>query len=91
MNVWEIKREPIKKKKLLQVTVTVYHQAVSSCEMVCLFSAGQEIPVEMEGQKWEICSVLWSPHGVMVGAINGGVALLDNKDHHVITATFVFL
>ncbi|KAJ0179184.1 hypothetical protein K1T71_004896 [Dendrolimus kikuchii] len=49
------------------------------------------LPVMWEGKKWELSTVVWYPHGLLVGSNSGAVALMKpSKPHNVIAAGFPF-
>ncbi|CAH4036517.1 unnamed protein product [Pieris brassicae] len=49
-----------------------------------------QIPVQVEGNKWNLCAVQYSSRGLLVGSIAGGIAILDREKHQMQTAAFIF-
>ncbi|KAJ8724847.1 hypothetical protein PYW07_015805 [Mythimna separata] len=51
----------------------------------------EQIGITIEGQSWGICAVSWTPRGLLVGSLNGAVALLTPRRPHTLIATaFVY-
>ncbi|CAG9562967.1 unnamed protein product [Danaus chrysippus] len=48
------------------------------------------IKIEFEGKQWELSSVLSHARGLVIGGVNGGLAVLDPDTNELITASFIF-
>ncbi|XP_072942252.1 gem-associated protein 5-like [Epargyreus clarus] len=48
------------------------------------------VPMEFEGQTWQLTALKWFPTGLMVGSFAGSVALMSDTTYEVLAVNFLF-